>query len=149
MLFDATTFADRPARTLLPVGDYRMTVTEAAMKPDKNGNQMLAIKLSVLDGEHQGRLLWKYFNLNHPNPQTREIAESEVKEFCVATGVLKPADAQVFVGKTALVSVIIKRRKDTGEDNNEIRSFATDNGPGVSAAPTATAGKPAWMAKAS
>lgn len=44
----------------VPNGTYQARVTTARMETSKKGNEMLAWQLTVLAGEHKGRILFNY-----------------------------------------------------------------------------------------
>jgi hypothetical protein len=145
ILFDASTFADKKSRDVLPQGPYRLTIDAVTKKPTKdNTGAYLELAYTVLDGEHAGRKLWHIFNLWNKSPKAVEIAQGEIKELCAALGIFTPT-AQMLEGKTVVATVKVSKRSDNGEPENRIAKYETDAGPGVvrTAAPTAP-NAPKW-----
>ena len=146
-LFDASTFADRKPRDILPQGDYRVQVTACSKKPTKSGDgAYMAFEFTVLDGEHVERKLWHNFNLWNKSAQAVEIAQGEIKELCAAVGILAPKSEEDFVGRSCVAVVKVAKRKDTGDAENRISAYRQDAGPGVVAAAPKAPGAPKWGA---
>jgi hypothetical protein len=55
-------WSDAPVQLNTPVPDgvYQARITTARMETSKKGNDMLAWQLTILAGEHKGRLLFNY-----------------------------------------------------------------------------------------
>lgn len=63
----------------IPVGDYRAVITESEIKETKNGDgQYLKLRVEVIEGEYQGRLIFVNLNLWNKNPKAVEIANREL-----------------------------------------------------------------------
>jgi len=134
-MFDASTFADKKPREIIPNGSYRVVVTSCEKKPTKDGSgAYLAFAFTILDGEHKDRMVWHNFNLWNKSAQAVEIAQAEIKELCAAVGILAPRDPSDFEGKTAVATIKVAKRKDTGDPENRISGYAQDAGPGMVAA---------------
>jgi hypothetical protein len=148
-LFDATTFADKAPRDLLPQGDYRAIITACEKKPTSKGDgHYLKFSFTVLEGEHKDRMQWSNFNLWNPSAQAVQIAQGEMKQLCMAVGVLAPKSEQDFVGRTLVLTVKVSKRRDNGEPENRVSGYAADAGAGVAraTAPAPTPGGAKWGA---
>jgi hypothetical protein len=108
----------------LPAGDYMAVITDSQMKPTKNGNgHYLELTFQVLDEKYKGRFLWSRLNLDNPSVQAVQIAQGELSAICRAVGVMRPKDSIELHNLPLQVGVKCKRRDDTGEITNEIKSY--------------------------
>ena len=123
--FDANKVTPTTNLEPLPAGNYSAVIIDSEMKPTKRGNgRYLEFTFEVIDGPHRGRRLWSRHNLDNPSPQAVQIAQGELSAICRAVGVMRPKDSIELHNLPLLVSVIRKRRDDTGDVVNEIRGYA-------------------------
>jgi len=109
----------------IPEGKYLVVSDEAEIKSNKAGTgEMIAVKFRVIQGEHEGKMLFENYNIKHENQRAVEIALSKVKDFMLSAG------AKSFVLNTAtdLVGLkavaVVKHRKDqNGETRASISYF--------------------------
>jgi hypothetical protein len=123
--FDANTVD--PASDFEPIaaGKYLAVIVESEMKATKSGDgHYLELKFQLLEGPYKNRMLWSRLNLDNPNPQAVQIAQAELSAICRATSVLQPKDSVQLHGIPLVIGVRLKRRSDTDELTNEIRSYA-------------------------
>jgi len=94
----------------IPAGKYVAIITDSEMKATKAGNgQYLELTLQVVEGEHNGRLVWARLNLDNPNRQAVEIARKELSAICHAIGVMTPKDSVELHGIPFIVKVACKK----------------------------------------
>ena len=136
-------------RTPLPAGPYRAVARKSEWKNTKSGgNKFLEIVWKVVDGEHNGRMLWSRLNLQNSNSQAVEIARAELSSICLAAGIAKLRDSVELHDIPLVLMVAVKKREDTGDPTNEItgyksvKEFAAKQ---ESTATAATGDKPNWM----
>ena len=122
--FDANNVEPVPSFDPIPAGQYLAMIVASEEKTSSKGNQFLSLELEVLDGQYKGRKLWVNLNLSHPNPETVKFARAELASICKAVGVLKPADSVQLHNLPMLITVRLANRKDTGELQNRIKSYA-------------------------
>ncbi len=144
--FDATQVEPNAGFDPIPAGKYLAAITESEMKPTKNGSgSYLQLTLTVLDGEHKGRVLWARLNLNNPNATAVKIARAELSAVCHAVGVMQPRDSVELHNIPLLITVKLKKREDTGELTNEIKGFEPKSvAAGVPQQAPATSNTPPW-----
>jgi hypothetical protein len=122
--FDATQVEPNAGFDPIPAGKYLAAITESEMKPTKNGSgSYLQLTLTVLEGEHKGRVLWARLNLNNPNATAVKIARAELSAVCHAVGVMQPRDSVELHNIPLLITVKLKKRSDNDELTNEIKGF--------------------------
>ncbi|MGE3805992.1 MAG: DUF669 domain-containing protein [Gemmataceae bacterium] len=128
----------------IPAGKYLAMITDSEMKPTKDGNgSYLQLTFEVLDGQFKGRRIWARLNLHHSNEQAVKIARGELSAICRATNVMTPKDSSELHNLPLVISVGLKKRTDTGESQNVIRSYAKKEA--ANGQPQqATAGAPPW-----
>ncbi len=122
--FDAQTVEPNDSFDPLPNGDYLCIITTSEMKPTKAGDgAYLELELQVIEGPYQGRKLWDRLNLNNANETTVKIAKGTLSAICRAVGVLQPKDSCELHDLPVLVKVACKKRDDTDELTNVIKSY--------------------------
>jgi len=142
--FDATQVDPSTPFDPIPAGKYLAVITESEMKATKSGaGQYLELVFEILEGEHKGRKLWARLNLNHPNQTTVKIARAELSAICRAVGVMRPQDSVELHNLPLVITVRCKKRPDTGEIVNEVRSFAQREA-GAGVPQQATSDTPPW-----
>jgi len=123
--FDANQVEPAASFEPVPAGKYLAMITESEMKPTKSGTgKYLQLTFEIIDGPHQGRILWARLNLQNPNPTTVQIAQAELSAICRATGVLTPSDSVDLHNLPIEITVKCKQRADNGEIANEIKGYA-------------------------
>jgi len=113
---------------LLPIGDYKVAITEAPLRETKAGNgTYLALAMQILDGPMQNRRLWDNISLKNPNELAVQIGEARLAEICKSVGILKPADSSELCHKPLMARVGQKERKDTGQLQNVVHRYSAYN----------------------
>jgi len=108
----------------IPAGKYLAAVTESEMKPTKNGDgSYLQLMFTILEGEHQGRVLWARLNIINPNATAVKLAYAELSALCRAVGVMIPKDSSEFHNIPLTITVKVKKREDNGELTNEVKGY--------------------------
>jgi hypothetical protein len=109
--------------SLLPVGEYKVEITEASINDTKNGSGLrLNATTRVLEGEHEGRYLFHGITITNPSPMAVDIGKKQLKDLCVACGITQVVeDVDIFKFKPFLAKVGIQSDK-TGmyQDQNRI-----------------------------
>jgi len=125
--FNPDAVADRPAKTLLPVGDYNAEITDSDFKDTKNGfGKYINLEFTIIDGEYVGRKFYENLNVINRSEKTVEIANRALKDLHRATNLLgKPFKNTATLHNIPLkVRVAMGKRSDNGEDENRFRFFA-------------------------
>lgn len=87
----------------VPPGEYQLQVEKSELTPTKdNTGIVLAVTLSIVTGEFEGRKIFPRFNIRNKNMQAQTIAISEFKALCAACGV----DYEVARSNTDAVNYI-------------------------------------------
>jgi hypothetical protein len=127
--FDAQTVEPNDSFDPLPNGDYLCIITASEMKPTKAGDgAYLELEMQVIEGQYQGRKLWDRLNLNNANDTTVKIAKGTLSAICRAVGVLQPKDSCELHDLPMLVKVACKKRDDTDELTNVVKSYKKRDG---------------------
>lgn len=123
--FDANQVEPSQDFTPLPAGEYVAVITDSEMKPTKTGNgHYLQLTFQIVEGEHANRLIWVRLNLDNPNATAVDIARRELSSICRSVGVLVPTDSSDLHNLPCVLAVKLKRRKDTGELQNEVKGYS-------------------------
>lgn len=149
--FDANQVNPNPGFDPIPAGKYLAIIVASEFKPTRNGKgEYLQFEIDILDGPHKGRKVWDRLVLRHPNPQTVEIAQGTLSAVCHATGVMKPGVSAALHNIPMVVTVGLKKREDTGELTNVVKSYSKrDAGSGAAGASAANGpgSTPPWARK--
>ena len=130
----------------IPAAKYLAVITESMMKPTKAGGaQYLQITFQVLEGEFKGRTLWARLNLDNANATTVRIARAELSAICRAVGVMAPKDSVELHNVPLVLTVGLKKRKDTGEMGNVITGYERRDAAAPKPPIAATNGKAPWQ----
>lgn len=123
--FDPSQHVDEGGFDPLPIGDYPVIITESSMAPTKAGNgQMLKLKLQVLNGKYQNRILWDQMLMVHPSEAAVKIAKAKLSSICRAVNVLSPNDSSELHNKPLVARVAIQKDDAT---RNEIKGYKERN----------------------
>ena len=106
--FDANTVPPKQDFVALPAGIYNVVIIDANWKTTKAGTgKMLVLEFEVLDGAKKGRKLFTRLNLDNPNAQAVQIAQSELSSICRAINCLKPTNETDLINVPLQVSVYV------------------------------------------
>jgi hypothetical protein len=109
----------------LPAGKYLAMITDSEMKQTSAGTgRYLQLTFQVLEGPCRNRRVWARLNLENQNAQAVQIARGELSAICRAVGVMTPKDSCELHNLPLIISVKCSKRKDTGEMENRIASYA-------------------------
>jgi hypothetical protein len=123
--FDANTVDPASDFEPIPAGKYLAVIVESEMKATKSADgHYLELKFQLLEGPYKNRVLWSRLNLDNPNPQAVQIAQGELSSVCRAVNVMRPEDSTELHGIPLVIGVRLKRRSDSDELTNEIRSYS-------------------------
>ena len=123
--FDAAKVEPDSGFDPLPVGNYRVVISDTAEKVNSAGTgSYVRLTFDVVAGQYMGRKLWENLNLQNPNKQAVDIAMSQLSAICRAIGVLTPRDHVQLRNIPLDVLVGLSKRKDTGEPQNTIKKYA-------------------------
>ena len=75
----------------LPAGEYVCEISESDYKQTQAGNGMvLKLKFAVLEEGFQGKSFYDNLTLEHPKPQTVQIAKARLKQLAIGCGLPNP-----------------------------------------------------------
>jgi len=107
----------------IPGGDYQVIITDSKMKPTKNGNgKYLELKMQILNGQHQNRVLFDRLNLVNQSEVAVQIAKGTLSAICRAVNVLTPKDSSELHNKPLTATVKTKKDQD-GNMQNEVSGY--------------------------
>lgn len=135
----------------VPAGWYNCMITESEMKPTKSGQgSYLQLRLDIIDGEHEGRVLFDRLNLDNPNQTAVEIAQRTLSAICRAVGVMQPQDSTDLHDKPLRVKAAVRPAGNGYDASNDVKGYEAANGatPKPAASAPADSGTvPPWKRK--
>jgi|SRR5690625_301478 len=132
----------------LPAGWYTAMIVDSTMKPTKAGTgEYLELRLDIIDGEHEGRVVFDRLNLNNPNSVAVEIAQRTLSSICHATGVMQPNDSSDLHNIPMQIKLAISPATDRYDASNDVKGYKPA-GKGAPAPKAPAAAAPAQPAPA-
>jgi hypothetical protein len=108
---------------VIPPGDYPAIITECEEKPTKNNDgKRLNLKIQILDGKFQNRILFDGLNTENKSAIAQQIGRAQLKAICIAINNLNPKDSSEILNKPLMVTVKIGKDQD-GNPRNEIKGY--------------------------
>lgn len=121
--FNAQEVAPNEGFSAIPAGDYQVIITESQEKQTKAGDgSYLELRLQVLNGPHQNRVLFDRLNLKNRNPTAVQIAQGTLSAICRAVNVLTPKDSSELHSKP-LTAVVKVSKDNNGNFQNEVKGY--------------------------
>lgn len=105
--------------TPIPPGKYLVEITDSDVRPTKSGTgEYVYLVLRVVDGPHEGRLIFDRLNYINQNQQAEEIAQKALKRLCRLCGIRgELTDTQDLHFKRFEASVGVRADQGYGEQN--------------------------------
>lgn len=118
----------------LPVGEYKV-ILQSAEGPIETANgtgSYLKLRFRVIEGEYKNRLLFENLNLwrtgqSEKDKTTIRIAQSKLRDLCLAVGKAKIRDTSELLNKPLIVHLKIRDGGNYGPQN-EITAYKPING---------------------
>jgi hypothetical protein len=108
---------------VIPPGDYPAIITECEEKPTKNNDgKRLNLKIQILDGKFQNRILFDGLNTENKSAIAQQIGRAQLKAVCIAINNLNPKDSSEILNKPLTVTVKVGKDQD-GNPRNEIKGY--------------------------
>ena len=109
----------------IPAGEYPAVITESEIKVTKDGQgQYLKLKIEIIEGEFQGRLIFTNLNLWNQNPKASEIARRELATIAAATGKVGASDSAEFHNIPMIVKVAVEPGSGEYGPQNRIKMYS-------------------------
>ena len=116
--FNAGAIEPAAPRGAIPAGKYKCVIVSSGEQPTKAmTGTMLKLQMQVIEGPHQGAMVFDQLNINNPSQTAQEIAQRTLSAICRATGVMMPQDSSDLHNKPLLVTVRVETSKDYGTQN--------------------------------
>ncbi len=120
----------------IPAGKYTAVIVDSEMKATKSGSgQFLELTFEVVEGTYQGRKVWARLNISNPNQTAEKIAKGDLSAICRAVNVMEPKDSGDLHNLPMEITVKCKKRDDSSEFTNEIKSYAKKGASANTSAP--------------
>ena len=135
--YDATQYDPQDSFEPIPAGWYKVMITASEFKETKRGDgEYLQLRLDIIDGEYENRVLFDRLNLRNHNQSTVDIANRALSAICHAVGVLQPEDSQELHDIPLEAKITIKPARDGFEAANEVRGYRAINNEKPATKPT-------------
>ena len=129
--------------TPVPVGDYKAVITESEVKETKAGDgQYLNLRIEIIEGEYQGRIIFVILNLWNPNPKAVEIANRELATIVAAVNKPGAQNSEELHNIPMTIKVGIQPGSGEYGPSNRIKNYMAYAAP-AQAAPIQVETKPA------
>lgn len=112
-----------PNSTAVPAGEYDVVITESKWENTKKGDgKFLTLKMQILNGAQQNRVLFDRLNLQNPNATAVQIAKGTLSSICRAVNVMTPKDSAELHNRPLRVTVTLKNDPERGPQN-EVKGY--------------------------
>jgi hypothetical protein len=149
--FDANTVEPSSGFSPIPAGKYVAVITDDEMKDTRDGlGRYLQLTFEIIEGEYSGRKLWTRLNLENANMEAVKIARADLSAICRAVNVMQLKDSVELHNLPMVITVRLKKNKETDEMQNEIKGYESKQAyaPGATAsAPAAQTATAPWARK--
>lgn len=108
---------------LIPPGDYDAVIVKSETKGTSTGGKMLKLKLQILNGQYQNRLLFDNLNLWNQSADAVKIAKGTLSSICRAVNVPTPKDSAELCNKPLRITVGIQKGTGNYNDQNCVKSY--------------------------
>ena len=94
---------------LLPPGWYDATISDAQVKPTKDGSgSYINVKYSITGPTYQGRVVFGMLNLTNKNPKAEEIGRQNLGELMRAIGLARVTDSDQLIGGRCSIKLAVR-----------------------------------------
>ena len=129
--FDPNAYEPSKGFEVLPPGKYTCLIEGAELKDTKAGTgKYIKVTLSVLgEGDHKNRKLFDNINIFNPSEDCQRMGIAQLSSLGRAAECYPVNDTVDLVGKIVVAVVKVKKREDTGEDANTVRTYENPSAP--------------------
>lgn len=129
--FDANQHEPAVERGPVPSAWYAMQIVNSEIRPTaaKDGNY-LWLEYEMMEAVHpnyKGRKAWENLNIDNPNTQTVQIANSQLSAICRSVGVMLVQDSNQLHGKPLSVKLGIEPATEKYKAKNVVNAYASIN----------------------
>lgn len=148
MLFNFNAANVEPQQTAfdpVPAGNYVAVITDSEIKPTRSG-RALKLTFRIVEGQHNGRLIWANLNVENQSAQAQEIAQKQLSALCHAVGVINLTDTLQLHDKPVRIRVKVRPAEGEYAASNDVTGYEAVGGGGTpvtAAAPARPASAPA------
>lgn len=122
--FNAAEIEPQGSMEPIPAGWYTCMITDSEMKPTKSGTgEYLQLRINVIDGECEGRVVFDSLNLHNSNQTAVEIAQRTLSSICRAIGIMTPNDSSDLHDQPLRVKVAIRPAGNGYDASNEVKGY--------------------------
>ena len=89
--------------------EIRAIKAKPGQDPDADNGSYLWLEIEVVDGEYERRKLFENLVLNHPNPQTVQIAQQTLREICLACNKPNIEDSEELHNVPFVVDLVVEQ----------------------------------------
>jgi len=112
----------------LPADWYRCVITNAEEKPNsKRTGAYLELRIEVIDGQYQGRLVFDRLNLINPNSVAVDIARRSLASIAKAISV-DVKDSVELLDKPLMVKLAVRPAENGYDASNEVKGYDAASG---------------------
>jgi hypothetical protein len=123
----------------LPAGEYRAIVADCEEKESRAGNIGLNLKIQIIEGQYENRLIFQWLNINHPKSNVQKIAEAELASIFRALNIQHPTDTAELLDQPLVVKLKVTKPENGYDAGNKVVKWMADK---ETAAPETSTKKP-------
>ena len=108
----------------LPPGWYGASITEAKLKPTKDGNgQYISVRYTITGPTHEGRVVFGNLNTRNASLKAEEIGRAQLGDIMRAIGVPRLSDTDQLIGGGLQIKIASRPADGQYAEQNEIKDY--------------------------
>ena len=108
----------------LPPGWYSATITQAELRPTKDGSgEYIRARYDIVGPTHQGRVVFGNFNIKNASAKAEEIGRAQLGDVMRAIGLARLTDTDQLIGGNLSIKLDIRPATEQYAAQNEVRGF--------------------------
>lgn len=116
--YDTSTVSPYQGRSVWNPGRYAFEIVKADKKPTKSGSgEFVAVEFR----DENGRRYWSNYNVKNESAECENIGRQQFAALHHAAGMPVLRDTNQLIGRRVVLEIGVRKRRDTGEDENVVR----------------------------
>lgn len=109
---------------VLPPGKYTCLIESAELRNTQKGTgKLIKVTLKVVEGLYANRKLFDNINVRNPSADCQRMGIAQLSSIGRAAECYPVDDTANLVDKVVIAVVKVKKREDTNEDKNDVRTY--------------------------
>jgi len=112
----------------IPAGNYKAIIDDSNAYRKENGNVIIKLTFSIIDGNYSGKKIDEYLVIEQPSEQAKHIALGKLNKICLLFGITEQLDETTLLHNKPLSIRVGIKNDDKGNPQNRIFDYMALNG---------------------